>query len=74
MTTARGSGSLRHRGGVQWEVRVSLGADPGSGLSAVRSVTVRGDLDQAQQQRALLAARAEALRAHASPPLRSPAG
>lgn len=47
------------------------GPDPVSGRSAVRSVTVRGDLEQAQQQRELLAAEAEALRADAGPPLPS---
>ena len=71
MKTTRGTGSLRHRGGDQWEVRVNLGPDPVSGRSAVRSVTVRGDLEQAQQQRELLAAQAEALRANAGPPMRS---
>lgn len=71
MSTARGSGSLRHRGGDQWEVRVSLGPDPVSGRSAVRSITVRGDLGEAQRQRELLAVQAEALRAHPGPPLRT---
>ena len=71
MTTTRGSGSLRSRGGDQWEVRVSLGPDPVSGRSAVRSVTVRGDLTEAQRQRELLAAQAEQLRARAGPPLRT---
>ncbi len=71
MTTTRGSGSLRHRGADQWEVRVSLGPDPVSGRSAVHSVTVRGDLVQAQRQRELLAAQAEAIRAFNGPALRT---
>jgi integrase len=71
MTSARGSGSLRHRGGDQWEVRVSLGPDPVSGRSAVRSVAVHGDLAHAQRQRELLAAQAELLRARAGPPMRT---
>jgi len=42
-----------------------------SGQSSVRSVTVRGDLAQAQRQRVLLAEQAEAVRAQAGPPLRT---
>ena len=68
MTTTRGSGSLRHRGGDQWEVGSSLGPDPVSGRSAVLSVTVRGDLAAAQRQRELLAAQAEAARRVSSRP------
>jgi hypothetical protein len=69
MTTTRGSRSLRHRGGDQWEVRVSLGPDPVSGRSAVHSVTVRGDLAAAQRE--LLAAQAEAIRASHGTPLKT---
>jgi len=61
--TARGAGSLRERGAGRWEVRVSLGPDPVSGLAVYRSVTVRGELADAQGRRALLAAQAEQLRA-----------
>jgi integrase len=71
MTRTRGTSSLRHRGGDQWEVRVSLGPDPVSGRSAVRSVAVRGDLAEAQRQRELLAAQADALRRENGPPLRT---
>lgn len=41
----------------------SLGPDPVSGRSAGHSVTVRGDLVEAQRQRELLAAQAEVIRA-----------
>lgn len=58
MTTSRGSGSLGHRGGDQWEIRVSWVRILVSGRSVVRSLTVRGDLAAAQQQRELLAAQA----------------
>jgi hypothetical protein len=58
----RGSGSLRQRGPDSWEVRVSLGPDAVSGRSVYRSVTVHGDLAQAEHRRALLAAQAAHLR------------
>lgn len=58
----RGAGSLRQRGPDSWEVRVSLGPDAVSGQSVYRSVTVHGDLAQAEHRRALLAAQAAHLR------------
>ena len=58
MMTRRGSGSLRLRGGDQRAIQVSLGADPVSGWSSVRSVTVRDDLEREQRQRELFAAQA----------------
>lgn len=71
MTISRGAGSLRQRGRDSWEVRVSLGADPVSGQSVYRSVTVHGELAEAEQRRVLLAAQAEQLRDRRQRPLRT---
>lgn len=59
----RGSGSLRERQPGVWELRVALGPDLVSGRSLVRSVTVRGDRDDAQAALARWAAQADAVRA-----------
>ena len=48
-----------------------VGPDPGSGRPVQRSVTVRGELEQAEQRRAELAAQAARLRALRQPPLRT---
>ena len=62
--TTRGAASLRQRSPGKWEIRVSLGPDPVSGRSAYRSVTVHGDLLEAERRRALLAAQAKTFREH----------
>lgn len=67
--TRRGAGSLRQRRPGVWEIRVCVGADPVSGASRQRSVTVRGDLELAEQRRALLAAQADELRRRRMPGL-----
>ena len=54
----RGSGSLRQRGPGRWEVRVSLGPHAQSGRTIYRSITVQGDLAEAQRRRVVLAAQA----------------
>jgi len=54
-----------------WEIRVSVGPDPVTGLAVQHSVTVRGDLAQAERRRQLLAAQATALRERRRQPLRS---
>jgi hypothetical protein len=51
MTRIRGGGSLRERRSGVWEVRVSLGADPVSGRSRVRSLTIHGDREVAEAAR-----------------------
>lgn len=53
---------MRQRGAGRWEVRVSLGPHALSGQSVYRSITVHGDLAQAEHRRAVLAAQAEQLR------------
>ncbi len=68
--TARGAGSLRQCGSGRWEVRVSLGPEPVSGRPVYRLVTVHGELADAEERRALLAAQAEQLRARRQQPLR----
>ena len=68
---SRGAGSLRQRGAGRWEVRVSLGPDPVSGRPVYSSVTVHGELADAQQRRALLAAQAEQIRERRQQPLRT---
>jgi len=60
--TRRGAGTLRQRTAGVWEVRVSVGPDPVTGLTVQHSVTVHGDLGEAERHRELLAARAAALR------------
>jgi hypothetical protein len=50
---------------------VCVGTDPVSGQVVQRSVTVRGNLAIAEQQRALLAAQAQQLRARGQRPLRT---
>ena len=69
MTRIRGGGSLRERRPGVWEVRVSLGADPVSGRSRVRSLTVHGDWEVADAARDRWAADAALVRlaGHARP-------
>ena len=69
MTRIRGGGSLRERRPGVWEVRVSLGADPVSGRSRVRSLTVHGDREVAEAARDRWAADAALVRlaGHARP-------
>lgn len=62
MNSHRGSGSLRERRPGAWEVRVALGADPVSGRSRVRSLTVHGDRKSAQIARARWAEEADRIR------------
>ena len=62
MTPVRGGGSLRERRSGVWEVRVSLGADPVSGRSRVRSLTVHGDWEVADAARDRWAADAAVVR------------
>ena len=62
MRSARGGGSVRQRRPGVWEVRVALGADPVSGLSRRRSVTIHGDADDAAAARARWADAAGLLR------------
>ena len=50
-----------------WEVRVYLGDDPVSGHPTQRSVTVHGELAEAERHRLLLAQQAEQLRARQQP-------
>jgi len=69
--TRRGAGTLRQRKAGVWEVRVSVGPDPVTGRAVQHSVTVHGDLAEAERRRELLAAQAAALRARRQQPLRS---
>ncbi len=55
-TPRRGAGTLRQRKAGVWEVRVSVGPDPVTGLAVQHSVTVHGDLAEAEHRRELLAA------------------
>ena len=64
MTGSRGLGSIRQRRDGVWEVRVSLGPDPISGRSEVKSLTVFGSADTAQDARRRYAAEAAQVRAH----------
>lgn len=64
MTSSRGLGSIRQRRDGVWEVRVSLGPDPVSGRSEVKSLTVFGSRDTAQDARRRYAAEAAQVRAH----------
>jgi hypothetical protein len=65
------TGTIRQRRPDVWEVRVCIGADPVSGQPVQRSVTVHGNLAEAERRRALLAAQAEQLRARGLAPLRT---
>ena len=67
----RGCGSLRERGDGRWEVRVSLGPHALSGRTVYRSITVHGDLAQAERRRGALAAQAEQLRQARISPVRT---
>lgn len=69
--TRHSTGTIRSRRPQVWEVRVCLGPDPVSGQPVQRSVTVHGDLAEAERRRALLAAQAEQLRRRERPPLRT---
>jgi hypothetical protein len=62
MTWTRGAGSLRERRPGVWEVRVALGPDLVSGRTAVRSLTVHGDRQAAEEARARWAAQAALVR------------
>jgi site-specific recombinase XerC len=64
MTSSRGLGSIRQRRDGVWEVRVSLGPDLISGRSEVKSLTVFGSRDTAQDARRRYAAEAARVRAH----------
>ena len=67
--TRHSRGTVRQRRPGVWEVRVCVGADPVSGQPVQRSVTVRGQLAEAKQRRALLAAQADELRRRGQPPV-----
>lgn len=69
--TRHSRGTIRQRRSGVWEVRVCVGADPVSGQPVQRSVTVRGELAEAEQRRALLASQAEELRRRTQRPLRT---
>lgn len=62
MNSRRGCGSLRERRPGVWEVRVALGADPVSGRSRVRSLTVHGDRQVAALARTRWAEEADRIR------------
>jgi len=62
MARIRGAGSLRQRRPGAWEVRVSLGTDAVSGRSTVRSLTVHGEHELAEQARDRWAAEAALVR------------
>jgi len=62
MGTPRGSGSLRRRQPGVWEVRVALGVNPATGRSRVRSFTVHGDRQAAEDAPVRWAGTAELLR------------
>jgi hypothetical protein len=64
VTGSRGLGSIRQRRDGVWEVRVSLGPDLISGRSEVKSLTVVGSRDTAQDARRRYAAEAARVRAH----------
>lgn len=70
-TGRRGTGTLRERRPGVWEIRVCVGTDLQSGQPLQRSVTVHGELAEAEQRRAMLAAQAEQLRERRRPPLRT---
>jgi len=63
MTGSRGLGSIRQRREGVWEVRVSLGPDPISGRSEMKSLTVFGSADTAEDARRRWAAEAAQVRA-----------
>jgi integrase len=69
--TRHSTGTIRQRRPDVWEVRVCVGADPVSGQPVQRSVTVHGNLAEAERRRALLAAQAEQLRGRGLPPMRT---
>lgn len=63
MTGSRGLGSIRRRREGVWEIRVSLGPDPISGRSEMKSLTVFGCPDTAEDARRRYAAEAAQVRA-----------
>ena len=67
--TRQSVGTLRQRRPSAWEIRVHLVTDPVSGRPVQRSVTVQGELAEAEDRRAMLAAQADQLRAARQQPV-----